>query len=71
MKKIINIEGMTCSHCVGRVNKALSGIDGINKVDVNLDDKKAFITMDKEVADKLLETEIENIGFEVAGINPG
>lgn len=71
MKKIINIEGMTCSHCVGRVNKALSGIDGINKVDVNLDNKKAFITMDKEVADKQLETEIENIGFKVVEIKQG
>lgn len=68
MKKIINIEGMTCDHCVGRINKALSEVEGINEVVVNLEGKKAEITLEKDVTDEKLKTEIENIGFNVVGI---
>jgi len=68
MKKIINIEGMTCDHCVGRINKALSEVEGINAVVVNLEGKKAEITLEKDVTDEKLKTEIENIGFNVVGI---
>ncbi len=68
MKKIINIEGMTCDHCVGRINKALSEVEGINEVDVSLEGKKAEITLEKDVTNEKLKTEIENIGFNVVGI---
>ncbi len=68
MKKIINIEGMSCDHCVGRINKALSEVEGINEVNVSLEEKKAEITLEKDVTDEKLKTEIENIGFNVVGI---
>ena len=29
MKKVLDIEGMMCQHCVAHVNKALSGIEGV------------------------------------------
>lgn len=28
MKKVLKIEGMMCSHCTGRVDKALNDMDG-------------------------------------------
>ena len=35
MKKEMLIEGMSCMHCSGRVEKALNGLDGVNaKVDL-------------------------------------
>jgi copper ion binding protein len=68
MKKIINIEGMSCDHCVGRINKALSEVEGINEVVVNLEEKKAEVTLEKNVADEKLKSEIENLGFNVMEI---
>ena len=68
MKKIINIEGMSCGHCVGRINQALSEVDGINEVVVNLEEKKAEVTLEKNVADEKLKSEIENLGFNVMEI---
>lgn len=68
MKKKINIEGMTCGHCVGRVSKALSSIDGVSNVDVNLDEKKALVNLDKEIPDEQFNKEIENVGYKVVGI---
>ena len=68
MKKKINIEGMTCGHCVGRVNKALSAIDGVSEVDVNLDEKMATVTMEREVSNEQFKTEIEDTGYKVVEI---
>lgn len=68
MKKKISIEGMTCNHCVGRVNKALSGMDGVSEVDVNLEEKRALVTLDKDITDEQFKTEIENTGYKTTGI---
>ena len=40
MKKEIILSGMTCGHCVKRVENALLGIDGVHSVVVSLDEKK-------------------------------
>lgn len=68
MKKKISIEGMTCNHCVGRVNKALSGMDGVSEVDVNLEEKRALVTLDKDITDEQFKTEIGNTGYKITGI---
>ncbi len=68
MKKKIGIEGMTCGHCTGRVNKALSEMDGVSEVAVNLDEKNALVTLEKEISDEQLKKEIEGTGYQVTGI---
>ncbi|HJP18242.1 MAG TPA: heavy-metal-associated domain-containing protein [Nitrospinota bacterium] len=68
MKKKINIEGMSCGHCVGRVTKVLTGIEGVSDVDVNLDEKRALVSLDKEIHDEQFNKEIENVGFKVIGV---
>ncbi|GJQ57077.1 MAG: hypothetical protein HKUEN07_36460 [Rhodocyclaceae bacterium] len=39
----LQIEGMTCASCVGRVEKALSRVDGVGSVAVNLATERADI----------------------------
>ena len=39
----LNIEGMTCASCVGRVEKALQKLPNIDAVSVNLATEKATI----------------------------
>ena len=41
MKKTIAIEGMTCGHCVARVEKALKGLPGATGVKVDLKKNQA------------------------------
>lgn len=36
MKLELRIEGMTCGHCVARVRKALSGVPGVERAEVDL-----------------------------------
>ena len=42
----LNIEGMTCASCVGRVEKALSALNGASDVSVNLASEQARLTVD-------------------------
>ncbi|MCL7411311.1 MAG: copper ion binding protein [Methanosarcinaceae archaeon] len=43
----IKVEGMSCGHCQMAVNKAISGVDGVSKVDVDLKDGKATVDYDE------------------------
>ena len=68
MQKIIKIEGMSCMHCVGRVESALNAIEGV-KATVELKKKRAVIQTD--VADETLVKAIEDAGYKVVGIKEG
>ncbi|WP_277219131.1 heavy metal translocating P-type ATPase [Peptoniphilus vaginalis] len=63
MEKILNVEGMSCNHCVASVRKALEGLEGVREADVSLDDKKARVELDKDLADEVLVKAVEDAGF--------
>ena len=41
----LDISGMTCAACAGRVEKALSGVDGVETAQINLALEKAEVTL--------------------------
>ena len=63
MKKLINIEGMNCNHCVAHVKEALAEIDGVNVIDVSLDTKNA--TVETIIGNEILIKAIEEEGYQV------
>ncbi|MCA0385890.1 MAG: heavy-metal-associated domain-containing protein [Firmicutes bacterium] len=68
MKKEILITGMTCGHCVKRVENALLEIDGVHSVVVSLQEKRATIEADDKIEDQLLKDAIEDVGYTVEAI---
>ena len=66
-KKTMRIEGMTCEHCSGRVEKALNTIPGVTAT-VSLTDKTANIILSEEVSDDVLRTAVEDAGYTVVSI---
>ena len=68
MKKKILIEGMTCGHCVNHVKEALSELEGVAKVDVNLDTKTAVLEATGNVNDEDIEFTIDEVGYKVISI---
>ena len=60
MKKIVGIEGMSCSHCAKKVEDALYGLP---ETEVNLDNKNAEIEFSSEVDDKIISDLIKSVGF--------
>lgn len=62
----MNVEGMTCGHCVRHVTEALEELDGVTKVEVSLEDKHATF----EVGDDF-SLEFARGAVEEAGYTPG
>lgn len=68
MKKVLDIEGMMCQHCVAHVNKALSGVEGVEAVEVSLENKNAAVTLAADVSDEVLVKAVVDAGYEVKGV---
>jgi copper chaperone len=68
MKKKILVEGMSCGHCVNHVKVALSELNGVTSVDVNLASKTAVLEASVDVKDEDIKFAIDDAGYEVAGI---
>lgn len=61
------IEGMTCASCVGRVEKALSVLPGVQEASVNLATEAATVKADPKVSLQALRGAIEKAGYAVTG----
>ena len=62
----LNVEGMTCDHCVQTIKEAVNNLVGISRVEVDLENKQVAVEYDKalvkldSITDKIVE-----IGFEI------
>lgn len=63
---VLNIEGMTCASCVGRVEKFLKKVQGVHAVSVNLATEKARVEADFDVSQAQLIAAVQRAGFDVA-----
>ncbi len=61
----IKIKGMSCSHCVRTVTKALSNIYGVLHVKVDLDSGEATFDEVKPVDMEVVRQQIKKAGYEV------
>ena len=68
MKKKMYIEGMMCQHCVRHVTKALEGVEGVENIEVNLEEKTATFTLASPVSNEKLTEVIVDAGYEVTSI---
>ena len=68
-KKQIKIGGMTCVMCAGAVEKAVSAVNGVRAVSVNLGAEKAQVTYDPGlVSPSEIRAAIEDAGYRYLGI---
>ncbi len=67
--KTLVVEGMTCSHCSGRVEKALKSVSGVADAQVDLEKKTATVTLAQEIADDVLKKAVTDADYEVTSIN--
>ncbi len=68
MKKQINIEGMSCGHCVKHVEEALKGLAGVTSVSVDLQGKKAVVELSSEISEQDIRNAIDEAGYEVVSV---
>lgn len=63
MKKVLTVEGMMCAHCQAHVQKALAGVEGVTEAVVDLESKKATVTLAQDVADQVLLDAVTEAGY--------
>lgn len=70
MQKEIIIEGLDCEYCILRIKNALNRMAPIDQINVNLQEKKALLTLSQEIPDSILREAIENdeAGYDVVSI---
>jgi copper chaperone CopZ len=59
---VLSVPGMKCGGCVNNVEKALNGLAGVSKADVDLDSKTATVEADVPVSE--LVAAIRAAGYE-------
>src|SRR5438094_4516185 len=65
-RTVIKISGMHCAGCVSSIQKSVSEVPGVNKVEVNLATEKATLEFDQtKVKLDSIEKAIEEIGYKV------
>ena len=63
MKKVLIVDGMMCAHCQAHVQKALAGVEGVTEAVVDLESKKATVTLAQDVADQTLMDAVTEAGY--------
>lgn len=63
-KKVLQVEGMTCQHCVNRVQEAVNSIEGAS-AKINLKKGTVEVSMEKNITDEELKNVIEKAGYHV------
>lgn len=67
MTKRLSIEGMSCSHCAGRVTSALNKVQGVTSAKVDLATKSAVVE-GTDFADGQLKEAVADAGYDVVAI---
>ena len=68
MQTELKIEGMMCAHCQKHVNDALSKMDGVTAVEVNLEAGTAKVTAEREIPQAEFAQVITDAGYELVGL---
>ena len=66
MQKIIDVDGITCDHCVATIKKSIKSLPGINSVNVVIQKQQVIVDFNESLKNskKILE-KIGEAGFEV------
>jgi copper chaperone len=67
MEKVtLNVEGMSCGHCVKAVEGSVGGINGVTSVKVNLENKTVDVEFNGEAVKlETIKETIDDQGYDV------
>lgn len=64
--KILNVEGMSCSHCERAIKNAINELSGVSNTEVDLKAKTVTVNFDSDlVTEANLKEAIEDAGYDV------
>lgn len=63
---VYTVKGMTCSGCMNKVTAAVSGVDGVADVDVDISNGEVTVISESPVDPELVRAAVTEAGYEVA-----
>lgn len=65
-KVILNVQGMSCGHCVNSIEGSVGKLNGVSKVNVHLENGTVDVEFnDKEVTLEKIKETIDEQGYDV------
>ncbi|MBQ2731271.1 MAG: heavy-metal-associated domain-containing protein [Clostridia bacterium] len=68
MKQIVKIEGMHCEMCSSRVCRVFGARADVESVEVDLEGKRAILTVSVPLDEKVVREVVEDLGFDFLGV---
>lgn len=65
MKKILNVDGMSCDHCIKRITNAVNEVEGAKCLNISLEDKAVEVEVSDENVLGQVKEAIEDVGYDV------
>lgn len=66
-KAVVHIEGMTCGHCVMRVEKGVSSMQGVTSAKVDLAKKQGTFEFDPALTSvEAIAAKIDEVGYKAS-----
>ncbi len=61
----VRVDGLSCPFCAYGLEKKLLEIEGVNAIEISIDDGVALLTLDKdtEIAEEIIKKEVKDAGF--------
>ncbi|MGW0762209.1 heavy-metal-associated domain-containing protein [Streptomyces sp. NPDC002814] len=67
VQKVYDVKGMTCDHCVQAVSSELSGLPGVEDVQVDLPSGQVTVTSERQLDPGAVAAAVDEAGYELAG----
>lgn len=64
---IVKIDGMMCGHCEAHMTEAFMKLDGVKKAKCSHVDKKAVLTVTKDISKDIIEKTVKATGYKYLG----
>lgn len=67
--QVIEITGMSCGHCEGKVTKELAKITGLTLLSISASEGRATVESETALDNDLLERAVSAAGFSAVSVN--
>ncbi|GAA3850498.1 heavy-metal-associated domain-containing protein [Amycolatopsis tucumanensis] len=64
---VYTVQGMTCSGCVNKVTNAVTAVDGVSDVDVDIATGELTVISDEPIDSEAIRKTIADVGYSVVG----
>lgn len=65
MNAVLNVDGMSCERCVQKIKKIVGEIQGVENINVSLDDKSLEVSFNAPCTLNDIKEAVLDCGFEI------